>query len=245
MLLAGEDMDDYGGVGGGRGGSMRESAGRESIGLGHVRAGDSFGAGASNSYRDLSYPPPATPWDSGDPRSSIEALHHPSRTPPSEATQYMTQYLMRARGSETGSMFHEGVWPPPGEGATLVDPILRSSSEVDLTGIVDSVMGPSREGSPTHGVGVGAGAGWGNHSRNVSASSSTHAPILPPPPPAVTISSPSPTLSSIRTTAAPVRSSPLKGAAVVRSGGSGSGSGSGEEDKMARTKNWIERSLAR
>jgi hypothetical protein len=32
-----------------------------------------------------------------------------------------------------------------------IDPILRSSSEVDLTGIVDSVMGPSREGSPTHG----------------------------------------------------------------------------------------------
>jgi hypothetical protein len=54
---------------------------------------------------------------------------------------------------------------------------------------------------------VGVGAGWGNHSRNVSGTSSTHAPLLPPPPlPAVTISSPSPMLSSIWTTAAPVRS---------------------------------------
>jgi hypothetical protein len=65
---------------------------------------------------------------------------------------------MRARGSE-------GVWPPPGEGATLVDPILRSSSQVDLTGTMDSVMGPGREGSPTHGF---DGEGEGSHSRNVS-----------------------------------------------------------------------------
>jgi hypothetical protein len=85
---------------------------------------------------------PTTPWDSGmgDLRSSTERYptHHGL---PTEATQYMSKYLMHAQGSETGSMFHEGVWPPPGEGATLVDPILRSSSQVDLTGIMDSVMG--------------------------------------------------------------------------------------------------------
>jgi hypothetical protein len=46
---------------------------------------------------------------------------------------------------------------PPGEGATLVDPILRSSSQVDLTGTVHSVMGPGREGSPTHGFDGGGG----------------------------------------------------------------------------------------
>ena len=60
---------------------------------------------------------------------------------------------MRARGSETGCIFHEGVWLPPGEGETLVDPISRRSSQVGLTGIVDSVMGPSREDSPTHRLG--------------------------------------------------------------------------------------------
>ena len=62
--------------------------------------------------RDLLYPSPTTPWDSGigDLHSSMEA----PRVPPTEATQYMSQHLMRAWGSETGSMFHEGVWPPRG-----------------------------------------------------------------------------------------------------------------------------------
>jgi hypothetical protein len=60
---------------------------------------------------------------------------------------------MRARGSETGSIFHERVWLPPGGGETLVDPISWRSSQVGLTEIVDSVMGPSREDSPTHGLG--------------------------------------------------------------------------------------------
>jgi hypothetical protein len=89
-------------------------------------------------------------------------------------------------------MFHEGVWPPPGEGATLVDPILRSSSQVDLTEIVDSVMGPSREHSPAHGF---DGGGGGSHSRNVSGNS--RAPLLPPgvksspAPPSLTLVNPS------------------------------------------------------
>jgi hypothetical protein len=85
----------------------------------------------------LSYPSSTTPWNSGisDLRSSMEALHHPSRAPPTEATPYMSQDPVRAQGNKTGSMFHVA---PPGEGATLVDPILRSSSQVDLTGIVNS-----------------------------------------------------------------------------------------------------------
>jgi hypothetical protein len=234
MLLAGEDMDDEEGRAKGLG-----------LGLGHVRGNS---AGGSGSYRDLSYPSPSTPWDSGsrDPRSSMEALHHPSRSaPPSEASQYMTQYLMRARGSETGSMFHEGVWPPPGDGAQLVDPILRSSSEVDLAGIVDSVMG-SREGSPmmergsaSTGAGVGGyGAVGGGHSRNVSGTSS--APLLIPGASHHPGTPPSPTHG--RT---PVRSSPLKDA-MIRAGTSSAGHGSNEEEnKMARTQHWIERSLAR
>ena len=81
-------------------------------------------------------------------------------------------------------MFHEGVWPPPGEGATLVD----------LTGTVDSIMGPGREGSPTHGF-DGGGGGGGSHSRNVSGNS--QAPLLPPgvtsspTPPSLTLVNPS------------------------------------------------------
>jgi len=54
--------------------------------------------------------------------------------------------LLRPRGTETGSIFHEGVWPPPGESSRLEDPLLAGSN-VDLTSIVDSVMG---EGNHHH-----------------------------------------------------------------------------------------------
>lgn len=54
--------------------------------------------------------------------------------------------------SETGSIFREAVWPPPGESSMLVDPITNASSTVDLSTIVDDVMGPSRA------AGAGAGA---------------------------------------------------------------------------------------
>jgi hypothetical protein len=293
MLLAGEDMDMADpfagpGVGGGGGGSGIVSGG----GGGGAGRGSASGGRGSGSQRESIFLSNIhhTPWDTGtsDPRSSMEALHHPSRyTPPqpSEATQYMTQYLMRARGSETGSIFHEGgVWPPPGEGATLVDPILRSSSEVDLTGIVDSVMGPSREGSPTRGgnnvsgpahthtpghthggsgsgSGGGGGGGYGapNHTRTLSTASQSPLllPLLPTAGPSSSAAwkPPSPTIGW---NAAPARSSPLKGA-VHADGGSGESGeggaggegkerrkgGSEEEDKMTRTKNWIERSLAK
>ena len=49
MLLAEEDMDDFG--------SMLRG-GDESFKMGHIRGG-------SGSYRDLSYPSPTAPWDSG------------------------------------------------------------------------------------------------------------------------------------------------------------------------------------
>jgi hypothetical protein len=143
---------------------------------------------------------------------------------------------MRAWGSETGSMFLEGVWPPPGvRSDARRSYILRSSSQVDLTGIVDSVMGPSREGSPTHGS--------GGHSRNVSGNS--QAPLLPP---GVTSSPTPPSLTLVNPsgshTATPTRSRPLKD--VVRAGDTSSSDHEPqEEDKLTRTKNWIERSLAR
>lgn len=103
-------MDDFG---------SRLRGRDESFKMRDVRSGS---AGESGSYRDLSYPFLTTPWDSdiGDLRSSMEALHHPSRAPPTEATQYTSRDLVRARGSGTRSMFHEGVRPRPGEGAGIV-----------------------------------------------------------------------------------------------------------------------------
>jgi hypothetical protein len=223
MLFAGEDIDDF---------DSQLRGGDESFKMVNVLGGS---AGGSGSYRPLSYPSPTTPWDSsiGDLRSSMEVLHYPSRAPHTEAMQYMSQYLMRARGSEIGSMFHEGVWPPPGEGATLVDPILRSSSQVDLTGIADSVI---REDNSTHGFN-----GGGSHSRNVSGNS--QAPLLPP---GITSSPTPPSLTLVNPsgphTATPTRSSPLKDAVVGTSSGDHELQ---EEDKLMRNKKWIKRSLAR
>lgn len=55
--------------------------------------------------------------------------------------------LLRPRGSDTGSLFQEGVWPPPSERSRLADPLM-AASRVTLDNIVDSVMGPSnRHGS--------------------------------------------------------------------------------------------------
>ncbi|EDR03109.1 uncharacterized protein LACBIDRAFT_295321 [Laccaria bicolor S238N-H82] len=53
-----------------------------------------------------------------------------------------TPSLIRSRASETGSIFREEVWPPPGEESRFVDPIERRSSQVDLSRIVNDVMGP-------------------------------------------------------------------------------------------------------
>lgn len=47
------------------------------------------------------------------------------------------------RASESGSIFREAVWPPPSERSRFVDPLLSSSSQVDLARIVDDVMGSS------------------------------------------------------------------------------------------------------
>lgn len=53
--------------------------------------------------------------------------------------------LLRARASESGSIFHESVWPPPSAASQLIDPLTSPSQKVDLTRIVNDVMGPLRE----------------------------------------------------------------------------------------------------
>lgn len=48
--------------------------------------------------------------------------------------------ILHTRCSETGSIFRENVWPPPSE--EMVDPVLHRSSQVDLSRVVQDVMGP-------------------------------------------------------------------------------------------------------
>ena len=65
----------------------------------------------------------------------------PSNLPPGAAAPH----LMGVR-AESGSIFREAVWPPPGQPSALVDPLVKASSAVDLSRIVDDVMGPSGNG---------------------------------------------------------------------------------------------------
>jgi hypothetical protein len=52
--------------------------------------------------------------------------------------------LLRARGSRTGSLFQEDVWPPPSE--VMEDPLLTSQ---DLGSSISLAMGYPTDGSPT------------------------------------------------------------------------------------------------
>ena len=63
--------------------------------------------------------------------------------PRSNSTDHQSPRLLRPRASDTGSIFHEdGIWPPPSDGSRLVDPIL-AGSHINLSGIIDDVMGNS------------------------------------------------------------------------------------------------------
>lgn len=66
----------------------------------------------------------------------MQSYHYPTNVFNGSSTSLN---LMKSRTSETGSIFREEVWPPPG----FVDPILKQNSQVDLSGIVNEVMGPS------------------------------------------------------------------------------------------------------
>jgi hypothetical protein len=54
--------------------------------------------------------------------------------------------MLRTRVSESGSIFREEVWPPP---SPTIDPIQMRSSQVDLSRIVEDVMGPADDGDPS------------------------------------------------------------------------------------------------
>ena len=55
--------------------------------------------------------------------------------------------LFRARASESGSIFHESVWPPPSAASQLTDPLTSAANAVDLGSIVKDVMGPASDES--------------------------------------------------------------------------------------------------
>ncbi|OSX55984.1 hypothetical protein POSPLADRAFT_1063147 [Postia placenta MAD-698-R-SB12] len=128
MLLAGEDMDDYD-----LGPPM--SSYRDTPGTGSAPSlashATSYNAG---SLQGVPLVPPAPFADPG--RVSY------------------SPHLMGMRTSESGSIFHEAVWPPPR--SALVDPLLVSSE--DLSHIVDDVMGPANPSGGDSSPGSGAGA---------------------------------------------------------------------------------------
>lgn len=75
--------------------------------------------------------------------SSVRRIESPLSTIPRSSSVDQSPRLLRPRASDTGSIFHEeGIWPPPGDGSKLVDPILASSN-INLSDIVDDVMGSS------------------------------------------------------------------------------------------------------
>ncbi|KAG6333794.1 hypothetical protein ID866_5289 [Astraeus odoratus] len=141
MLLAGEDLDDIDM-------SHYSSAGR---------------------YRDFD-----ASWDVGSPQGSMSIRSfippgspgfgpHPGPSPlpsagfssPGASIRGMgmssTPTFHQSRRSDTGSLFQEDVWPPPNERSRLVDPLMHGR-DIDLSRIVDDVMGPSAS-SPPSGVG--------------------------------------------------------------------------------------------
>lgn len=75
--------------------------------------------------------------------SSIRRVESPISNRARSTSADQSPRLLRPRASDTGSIFHEGgIWPPPSDGSRLVDPILASSN-INLSGIIDDVMGSS------------------------------------------------------------------------------------------------------
>ncbi|KAL4253480.1 hypothetical protein ABKN59_002127 [Abortiporus biennis] len=127
MLLSGEDFDDDVDLGGP---PMTQYRDNPSIST------------HQHSLSSASYP--TTPTSAA--RFPVGATPPPHPATPSTSSR-ASPHLMGLRASESGSIFREGVWPPPGEGSRFVDPLLSSSSQVNLGRIVDDVMGPGGNNS--------------------------------------------------------------------------------------------------
>ncbi|KAI0695773.1 hypothetical protein C8T65DRAFT_40439 [Cerioporus squamosus] len=134
-LLDGEDMDDYD-----MGPPTRYRDYPASVTSSHAHSRSITNATSSPApdrsplSRDFGSPGPSITSSPMDPHRAGT----PSSLPPGAAAPHLLG--MRA---ETGSIFREAVWPPPGQPSALVDPLVKASSAVDLSRIVDDVMGPT------------------------------------------------------------------------------------------------------
>ncbi|OJT12805.1 hypothetical protein TRAPUB_10640 [Trametes pubescens] len=146
-LLDGEDMDDY------------------EIGPPMARYSDypasvsSHTPSASQSHNHST--PTRSPNAPSFNASLLGSPMDPNRTPTpggAAATAGTMPHILGMR-AETGSLFREAVWPPPGQPSTLVDPLVNGSSTVDLGRIVDDVMGPGAGAAGAHPPSAFRGAG--------------------------------------------------------------------------------------
>lgn len=130
------------------------------------------------------------------PRGGGSAHSHQNANVPPHAgapANPISPHIMGLRASESGSIFREAVWPPPGEASRFVDPMLSGSSQVDLTRIVNDVMGPSpteaeidlasRQSQSPPRMGPALHIRGGSGSSQASLASIPQNPFTTPPPP--------------------------------------------------------------
>ena len=117
--------------------SPRNSSATGSIGS---DGGASGGGGGAPLYHRPSFS------RSQSPSSHTHANVSLSAALPPPSTSLTPPRLLRARASESGSIFHESVWPPPAASSQLMDPLTYPSQSVDLARVVTDVMGPPETG---------------------------------------------------------------------------------------------------
>lgn len=83
---------------------------------------------------------------SQSPSSHTRANVSSSAPLPLPSTSLTPPRLLRARASESGSIFHESVWPPPSAASQLMDPLTHPSQSIDLARVVTDVMGLPESG---------------------------------------------------------------------------------------------------
>jgi hypothetical protein len=114
--------------------SLRNSSAAGSIGS------DGGGSGGAPLYLRHSFS------RSQSPSSHTRANVSLSAPLPPPSTTLTPPRLLRARASESGSIFHESVWPPPAASSQLMDPLTYPSQSVDLARVVTDIMGPPESG---------------------------------------------------------------------------------------------------
>ncbi|THH28936.1 hypothetical protein EUX98_g5252 [Antrodiella citrinella] len=151
----------------------------------------SFVSSSRSPFSGSAVASPAPPSvDSHYPAASTHSNPPPEFDPyagiaPPQTVPQTSPHVMGLRASESGSIFHEAVWPPPGESSRMVDPILAMSSQVDLTRIVEDVMGTSMSdvnlaSAPSH-ARMDSG-GSGSQSSLPSPPHNANNPFASPPP---------------------------------------------------------------